>query len=208
MKVFQKLTNERFARPAAKFMQLACYFAIGFFILCTALSFMGRQTFFLHTKTGTFERAIYAEENHDPPSRGMTIDTGDDIHVWTDDNDQIDPAIPIGLSLMFSIHILPAILSAWFLGRLFANVEQGHIFIEQNASFLLYSGLLQFAAAVIVPLIKLLIGGLLNLIPGVRISIATGQAMFTLLFPSIGFTVVAYILHYGVHLQDEVDHTL
>ena len=26
--------------------------------------------------------------------------------------------------------------------------------------------------------------------------------------PGIAFIVAAYIIHYGVHLQDEVDHTL
>ena len=208
MKLMQKLTNEKFAKSAARFLKFVCYFVICFYALCTVLSFMGRQTFSLHTKTGTFERAIYAEEDHDPPSRGMTVHMGDDIRVWTNDEDQIDLAIPIGLSLMFAVHIVPAILSAWFLGRLFANVEQGHIFIEQNASYLLYYGLLQFAAAVFVPIIKLLICGLLNLISSSHISVATGQAAFNLLLPGIAFIVAAYILHYGVHLQDEVDHTL
>ena len=32
--------------------------------------------------------------------------------------------------------------------------------------------------------------------------------MLTTLVPSIAVLVAAYILHYGVHLQDEVDHTL
>ena len=32
--------------------------------------------------------------------------------------------------------------------------------------------------------------------------------MFNMLIPSIAFIVAAYIIHYGVHLQDEVDHTL
>ena len=65
MKFIQKLANERFARHAARLMKFACYFVICFYVLCTVLSFMGRQTFWLHTKTGTFEQAIYAEENHE-----------------------------------------------------------------------------------------------------------------------------------------------
>ena len=93
MKFIQKLANERFARPAAQLMKFACYFVICFYVLCTVLSFMGRQSFFLHTKTGTYERAIYAEENHAAHSRSMTVFTGDDIHIWTNDNDQIDLTI-------------------------------------------------------------------------------------------------------------------
>ena len=103
MKFIQKLANERFARSAAQLMKVACYLVICFYVLCAVLSFMGRQSFFLHTKTGIFERAIYAEENHDAHSRSMTVFTGDEIHVWTNDNDQIDLTIQIGLSLMYAL---------------------------------------------------------------------------------------------------------
>lgn len=208
MKSIQKLTDERFARPAARFMKFACYFLIGFFALCTVLSFMGRQTFYLHTNTGNFERAIYAEEDHDPPSRGMTVHMGDDIHVWTGDSGRIDLAVPIGLSLMYAVHTIPIMLAFWFLSRVFSNIHRGQIFTEENASCLLCYGLLQFAAAVFVPLIKLLICWLTNLASSNRVSISTGQAMLNMLIPGIAFIVAAYIIHYGVHLQDEVDHTL
>ncbi len=208
MRFIQKLTNERFARPAAKLMKFACYFSICFFLLCTALSFMGRQTFFLHTKAGSFERAIYAEEDHDPDSRSMTVHMGDDIHVWTNDNDQIDLSIQIGLSLMYAANTIPIIFAFWFLSRVFSNIWKGEIFTEQNASYLLYYGLLQFSVAVFVPFIKLLICWLINLVSDSRMSISTGPAVFDTLIPSIAFLVAAYIIHYGVQLQDEVDHTL
>ena len=208
MKFIQKLANERFARPAAQLMKFACYFVICFYVLCTVLSFMGRQTFFLHTKTGTFERAIYAEENHNSHSRSMTVHTSDDIHVWTNDNDRIDPTIQIGLSFMYAINMVPMIFAYWFLSRVFSNINKGEIFTEQNSSYLLYYGLLQFSVAGFVPFIKLLICWLINLVSNGRVSISTGQTMFNMLIPSIAFIVAAYIIHYGVHLQDEVDHTL
>ena len=132
MKFIQKLANERFARPAAQLMKFACYFVICFYVLCTVLSFMGRQSFFLHTKTGTYERAIYAEENHAAHSRSMTVFTGDDIHVWTNDNDQIDLTIQIGLSFMYAVHIVPMIFAYWFLSRVFSNINKGRIFTEKT----------------------------------------------------------------------------
>ena len=208
MKFIQQLANERFARHAAQLMKFACYFVICFYVLCTVLSFMGRQSFFLHTKTGTYERAIYAEEKHAAHSRSMTVFTGDDIHVWTNDNDQIDLTIQIGLSLMYAVHIVPMIFAYWFLSRVFSNINKGQIFTEKNSSYLLYYGILQFSVAVFVPFIKLVICWLTNLISNGRMSISTGQAMFNMLIPSIAFIVAAYIIHYGVHLQDEVDHTL
>ena len=208
MKLFQTLANERFARPAAGLIKFACYFAICFYALCTVLSFMGRQTFFLHTKTGNFERAIYAEENHNAHSRSMTVSMGDDIHVWTNSSDQIDLTIQIGLSLMYAVNTIPMVLAFWFLSRVFSNIYSGGIFIEKNASCLLYYGLLQLFVAVVVPFIKLFLCWLTNLVSDGRMSVSTGQRMFIMLIPSIAFIVAAYIIHYGVHLQDEVDHTL
>jgi len=208
VKLFQTLANERFARPAAGLIKFACYFAICFYALCTVLSFMGRQTFFLHTKTGNFERAIYAEENHNAHSRSMTVFMGDDIHVWTNSSDQIDLTIQLGLSLMYAVNTIPMVLAFWFLSRVFSNIYRGEIFIEKNASCLLYYGLLQLFVAVVVPFIKLFLCWLTNLVSDGRMAVSTGQRMFNMLIPSIAFIVAAYIIHYGVHLQDEVDHTL
>ncbi len=92
------------------------------------------QTFSLHTQTGSFDQAIYAEEDHNPHSRGMTVHTSDSIHVWSDDGNQIDPRIQIGLSLMYAVTTVPIMLAYWFLSRLFANIHRGQIFTEQNIS--------------------------------------------------------------------------
>lgn len=208
MKFIQKFTNERFAKRAARLMECICYLAICFFIFCTVLSFMGRQTFELNSSTGRYKSAIYAEEDHDPPSRGITVHMGDSIHVWANDVNQIDLAIHIGLSLMYAVNTVPIMFAFWFLGRVCSNIRKGQIFTVQNASCLLYYGLLQFFVAICVPFIKLLIAWLTNFISTDRLSIGTGTNALNALIPSIAFIVAAYIIHYGVHLQDEVDHTL
>lgn len=208
MKFMQKFTEERFARSAAKFLKAICYFVTCVGVLCTVLGFMGRQTFSLHTSTESFPRAIYAEEDHAPLSRGPTVHMSDDIHVWTWDSDQIALTTHIGLSLMYAAQMIPMIFAFWFLSRLFSNIQGGQIFTEQNASCLLYFGLLEFSVAVFVPFLKLLICWLTNLASDNRISVATGQDTLNMLIPGIASIVAAYIIHYGVHLQDEVDHTL
>ena len=208
MGFLQKLTNEPFARSAAKTMKFVCYLVMILYALCIVLSLAGRQSFFLHTKSGTFERAIYAEDDHAAHSRTLTVQMYDDVHVWTNDKDEIDLTIQIGLSLMFAFNMVPMIFAFWFLSRVFSNVQNGEIFTEQNAAYLLYYGLLQFFVAVIVPFIKLLICWLVSLVSDCQMSISTGQGMLSALFPSIAFVVAAYIIHYGVSLQDEVDHTL
>ena len=208
MKRLRKLVNERYAKPAAKFMRITCYLAILILLLCLILSLMGRQSFRLRTSTGTYENAIYAEENHAPQSRSLTVHMNDDVYVWANDDDQIELSIHIGLSLMFAFNVVPLILAFWFLSRVFTNISRGEIFTEQNAFYLLYYGLLQIFTAVFVPFIKLLICYLVNLIADGRINLATGKEMLSSSISGIVFIVAAYIIHYGIHLQDEVDHTL
>ena len=208
MRPFHALLRERYVRPAARFMEIVCWFVMLFLALCLVLSCLGRQTFFLHADTGTYERAIYAEENHAPRSRSMTVHMGDDIHVWTNDRDQIDLTTHLGLSLMFAVHAVPLMLAFLFLSRVFSNISKAKIFTGQNAAYLLYYGLLQLFTAILVPLLKLLICHLTNLISGSQISISTGQGALRGIAPSVAFLVAAYIIHYGISLQDEVDHTL
>lgn len=204
----RKLANERAARHAAQFMKFACYFIILFYAFCMVLSFMGRQSFWLHAKDGTFENAICAEEEHTPYARSMTVHLNDDIRVWTNENDQIELITRVGLSVIYAVHILPLILAYWFLSRVFSSIQAGQIFTEKNADYLLYYGLLLLFEAVLVPFIKLFVCWLITAVSGNRVEITPGQDILSSLIQSIAFLVAAYILHYGIHLQDEVDHTL
>lgn len=198
MKIIHKLINEQVAKSASNFMKCVCYFVIFFYLLCLVLSFMVRQSFHLHTSQGTFDNAIYAEENHQQTTRFLTVHTNDEIHITTQ----------VGLSLMYATNVFPIIFAYWFLSRVFANINKGQIFTEQNACYLLCFGLINFLVALFVPFIKLFICYITNLFSSSNISIATGSDMLNNLIPNIAFIVAAYIIHYGIHLQDEVDHTL
>jgi len=208
MKKIQKLINEAFAKSTAHFMKYICYIMMLFFVAGLILSFSGRQTFILHTSTGTYDSAIYSEENHDWTSRGPTVSMNEEVRVIAYDGEKIDLITQIGLSAMYVTNIIPLIICFWFLSRVFNNVSKGRIFTDQNASYLLYYGLIQMAVAVLVPFIKIFISYLANQFTNSELSIATGQNLLNNLIPNIAFIVAAYIIHYGVHLQDEVDHTL
>jgi len=208
MKKIQKLINEPFAKSAAHFMKYICYIMMLFFVAGLVLSFIGRQTFILHSSTGTYDSAIYSEENHNWTSRGPTVSMNDEVRVIVYDGEKIDLITQIGLSTMYAVNVIPLIICFWFLSRVFNNVSKGRIFTDQNASYLLYYGLMQMAVAALVPFIKLFISYLANQFSSSEISIATGQNLLNNLIPNIAFIVAAYIIHYGVHLQDEADHTL
>lgn len=204
MKRMQHLLNEPMAKIAANLMKYICYIVILFLLFSLVLSFMGRQTFILRMGTETYDSAMYAVQNDD--RTGLKVGSKDVIRVNA--NKKIDVMTQVGLSAMFAVDVIPLIISFWFLGKVFRNISQGRIFIRQNANYLLYYGLIRIVLAVIVPYIKLLLSFLANLFSSSQISLSTGQHVLNELVPNIAFIVAAYIIHYGIQLQDEVDHTL
>ena len=158
MRSFQKHAGARYARPAAQFMRYVCYFVIFFHVLCLVLSLLGRQTFRLHTSQGPYDRAIYAEEDHDPTFRMFTVSVNDDIFVWANEEDQIKLTTHLAIALMFALGAVPLIFAYWFLGRVFTNISRGQIFTEQNARCLLAYGLMQMLVALPVPLLRRVLG--------------------------------------------------
>lgn len=210
MRLLQKLLNEKYAKSVSSLMRFVCYFVIAFYVFCLVLGFMGRVSFTLHTNSagGTYEQAICAEESHTPHDRGFTVHMNDDINVWTNAEDRLDLPIKIGLALMYAVNIIPLILATWLLSRVFGNVSEGQIFVTQNADYLLYYGLILFFTALFVPFIKLLICQLSNLFSSGHMVISTGADILNFLIPSLAFMVAAYIIHHGIYLQDEVDHTI
>ncbi len=208
MKMLKPLLNERFVRKAASFLQAACWLAICFFALVTVLACLGRQQFTLVTSTDVYEGAIYAERDQGWLSHSFTVTASDSIRVTADSDDGVDLATHIGLTLMFAAQALTGMAGYWLLSRVFANIAQGRIFVEQNARGLLGYGLLQIYAVFLLPFVKLLICNLANLVSDSQIAAWSVQIGPDKLFPSIAFLVAAYIIHYGIALQDEVDHTL
>ena len=208
MKMLKPLLNERFVRKAASFLQAACWLAICFFALVTVLACLGRQQFTLVTSTDVYEGAIYAERHQGWLSHSFTVTASDSIRVTADSDDGVDLATHIGLTLMFAAQALTGMAGYWLLSRVFANIAQGRIFVEQNARGLLGYGLLQIYTVFLLPFVKLLICNLANLVSDSQIAAWSVQIGPDKLFPSIAFLVAAYIIHYGITLQDEVDHTL
>ena len=206
--MLKPLLNERFVRKASSFLQAACWLTICFFALVTVLACLGRQQFTLVTSTDVYEGAIYAERDQGWLSHSFTVTASDSIRVTADSDDGVDLATHIGLTLMFASQALTGMAGYWLLSRVFANIAQGRIFVEQNARGLLGYGLLQIYAVFLLPFVKLLICNLANLVSDSQIAAWSVQIGPDKLFPSIAFLVAAYIIHYGIALQDEVDHTL
>lgn len=210
MNVLSKLLSERVAKKVAAVIEAICYLVMLVYILGLALSIIGRQQVNIHTSTGTYNRAILAE-NEDGwqdyrRSRVFMVNTNDEIHISV--NDGVDAVIRIAVSTTFAVRTIPLTISFCLLSRVFRNVSKGQIFISKNAAYLLYFGIIQITAAILTPFINLGIIDIADRLSVNSISIGTGSDMFNQIIPNIAAIVAAYIIHYGVHLQDEADHTL
>ncbi len=209
MKIINNLLNQKAAQRASYFMAIICYIVIGLLALMIVLSLMGRLEYDLIYSDKNYPAAIYSEESHDFSTRSFTVSSNDNLRVRTQsDIGKIELASYISIVIIYTINIIPAIFAYLFLSKVFRNVAKGSIFVQQNANYLLYYGLIQVALATLLPFIKLLIVQVANTLVTDSISLSTGSDMLNQLIPSIGFLVAAYIINYGVNLQDEVDHTL
>lgn len=209
MKKIHNLLNLKTAKNLSGIMKNICYLIMFLLTAILILSFMGRLEYSLTTTGENYPNAIYAEENHDFDTRALTISSQDDVYISTQSEDgKIEPVTYISLVLMYSLAIIPTIFAYFFLSKIFGNIEKGEIFVKENAHYLLYFAIIRIAVAVVLPFIKLLIVQITNIFVTDIISISVGSNMLNDLIPNIAFLVAAYIINYGVNLQEEVDATV
>lgn len=209
MKKIHNLLNLKTAKNLSGIMKNICYLIMFLLTAILILSFMGRLEYSLTTTGENYPNAIYAEENHDFDTRALTISSQDDVYISTQSEDgKIEPVTYISLVLMYALAIIPTIFAYFFLSKIFANIEIGEIFVKENAHYLLYFAIIRIAVAVVLPFIKLLIVQITNIFVTDIISISVGSNMLNDLIPNIAFLVAAYIINYGVNLQEEVDATV
>ncbi len=206
------IISERTARGASHILRVCCLLVIAFCALAIVMSAMGRLTFTLHGSGGTVRSAIWANMPYEPDAEfgggSMRLTMTDEIHAWANDGGLLSMGQKIGLMLIAAAHIVPLMAAYAALAGVFGRVGNGEIFTDRNARGLMVYGVIRLVTAAIVPFVKLGICGVVTAMGAGELTISTGQNMLGELFPSIGFIVAAYIIHYGVHLQDEVDHTL
>ena len=202
MGFIRKLTSDPFIQRVSECMQFVCYLTILLYLVFAVLSCMGRLTFILYTHDAVYENAIVAEEDHGAEKTKLTVSLRDDIRVWADAKGEIGGACKGGLGVLFLVHTAPFLLALWLLSRVFGHIRDGEIFIQENASCLLWYGMLHLFAAVPAPLLKILICRIVTALSGNKMEITTGQDVFNLVFQSIAFIVAAYIIQCGLRLQE------
>jgi|GEM_PF-846603 len=206
--IFSRVLTLKTAKSLAQVMSLFCGFIVFFVIVTILLAAVGRQTFTLHSPSGTFTHTFYAQKDRNAATNLLMVSLPDDVRITTDHTDEIDIVTVIGLLAALLVNHLPVLFSYLFLMRIFQNIGKGVFFVDANAKALLLYGLIQACAAVFGPFVKLFVIHVTDFLSANTVSIATGGQMLSQLTPAIAVIIAACILHYGIHLQDEVDHTL
>ncbi|MCL2409269.1 MAG: DUF2975 domain-containing protein [Oscillospiraceae bacterium] len=200
MERFNRLLNERPAKIVVKIMEYFCYFVTCAFALSVAIILRQAFTF---TLSGEYGQILLAYMSSPWVSGILPSETW---LIFT--NGQFDIATRIGLFVMFAVGSIPQMIGFWVLGRVLGNVRKGSIFTDRNARYLLFFGLVR-VLAVVLPFILQLIVGIANSFSRFsEIQILMRARLFDNAVSGIAFIVAAYIIHYGIHLQDEADHTL
>ena len=204
--------NERFARGAARVLRALCLFVMVFYGAALVLTAMGRMSFTLHAPGGTVEAAIWADMPYDAGEEfgggSLRFTLADDIHAWAGEDGRLSPGQKAGIALIAALSVAPLMAAYGALAGVLGRVGAGEIFTDANAHGLLAYGIIRALSALAVPFVKLGVCRIVSALGAGELAISTGQGMFGEIVPALGFLVAAYILHHGIHLQDEVDHTL
>ncbi len=115
----------------------------------------------------------------------------------------------IGISLMGMLRFLPYAFCYFMFILFFRNIAKKKIFITQNEDILLYCGVVLLLASMLVPVINgyaipALINALTDNVIGVGVNLLSDPR------PTQGIVllVAAYVLRYGINMQNEADKKL
>lgn len=174
-------------------MRCVCHVAMLVAVLSLVLCCMGQVTIILHRNSGYSESTIISEVDYRQYFGGIEIDSGDEVHVWANERDEVDLFARVGVVLMYGSLIVPELFAYWFLSKIFSNIQKGKLLIEQNANLLWTYGGIQFSVAFFVPYMKVLIALLTSMVSSNRISVFTNPNL-SFALSSVVLMVVAYII--------------
>ena len=197
MNLVGRLLGEKNTKTAADAMRTLCWLFMVFFALYLLLAVLGRQTFALKTTTGSYAEVILAQETLWQTSRSFTITPPDAVYVQTNAQNEIEPAVRIGLSLIGAVDAVPMIAAYWMLSRVFSNAGKGIPFSEKDRRYLLGYGLIQLFAVFLVPAAKLLICNVVNRFCEGSVSVFLGFGWWNRLVIAALFIAAAYLLCHG-----------
>lgn len=201
------LLEKRYAHGFAKALQVLCYLLLVFMLVSAVLMLLGRMQVDLVTPQGRYENAILLEKDHATTTRLMTmrlseaklhleIETGVGFITW------------LGVALIGLLRILPLAWCFLLFARFFRNIQEDRVFVPENANLLLRSGIIWLYGVLIWPLLAaFLIPAVVNALSANTLSVSATLNVSGLFVGTI-LLVSAYIMRYGISLQDEVDHTI
>ncbi|MCL2197995.1 MAG: DUF2975 domain-containing protein [Defluviitaleaceae bacterium] len=207
---FSKEIEEEKARSIAGAAKWICRLFVIFFIYSMIIGISGRQTFILHSNTGTYEgmRLVDGRDNEWTRGDGLITASPGTFRLFTNLDNGVDFITRVALSASHMAFALPFGLSFLLLARVLDNVQKGQIFTRANAICLLWFGRVQVVTHLFSPILIFGIIALANIFTDSRIQYTGNPNALVNAIPFLAFNVAAHIILHGVKLQEEVDATV
>jgi len=207
--ILSKLVQKKVARRFASALQILCWLMMLLAGLSIVLALLGRVEVALNTPQGYYENALLAAEDPGASTRLFFIKlSGHDIRLTVTVDGGIGAAAWMGVALLCIIRLAPIGVCFFCMACFFGNVVEERVFVTSNAALLLRTGCVLLAASLIGPLLNAyMVPWLVSVFSANTLSVGVQLDLSQMVFGAV-LLVAAYIMYYGIELQDEVDHTL
>lgn len=202
------LESERNAQSIAILLQGICYFVTAVALAGAVLVVLGRVEMDITTPSGHYDRALLVEQDREATARFLFTRISEQDVYLTLKTETAGFFTRLCVALMGLVQAVPAGFCFFFLAGLFRNIAEGRVFVARNAAIFFRSGLILVIASLAGPVLEgLVLPWLINRFTEDRILLSL-SVNYTALFFGFVLLVAAYVFHYGIYLQDEVDHTV
>lgn len=203
-------TNDKFARKLCLILQIILVLLLIFFTVSIIMTLLGRIAVHLHITSSeqTFDNPVLLNYKSVHNS-GFYLTPNTELH-FTLQAPKLSLLSQIIVRLYVVFTFIPNIFAFLFLYPLLTNVSEKKVFSTQNANYLSKAGFSLLIGPIIASVCKLFVFPfLIRQFTSEVLTISSQiQLLYSDMILGVILLIIAYIFHYGIYLQGEVDSTL
>ena len=204
------MRNEKNAHKIAVILQKVCVLYIFLAVFSIVLVLLGRMEIpFMQTPDGNYNNAILFESDHNERIRAFSVrlsSMGMRLYM-VESGGKVGFITWLVISMIGIVNVLPMGVCIYMMAKFFKNISESKVFVTGNANILLKGGAVLAVSFVAEPLLIALLPEIVNSFTANELFL-TAEMNFMYLFGGAVLIVMAYVFHYGIYLQEEVDYTL
>ena len=205
------MRNEKNAHKIAVVLQWICAFMAFLAVIIGVMALLGRlEITFLTTPEGYQGHGLMFEKDHSATTRFFTVRLNNPkINLNTaGSGGEIGFITWLAISLIGIAKVFPMGFAFYLMSKFFKNISETKVFVTENAKLLLKSGTVMALSCFAVPILStFVLPAMVNNLTANVLRASTSPNMTEIFYGAI-LIVMAYVFHYGIYLQEEVDYTL